>query len=172
MKSSILFKTIFIVSLLSLSNIKANNRLYAQKVESKENFQVYKVYADAAYELKYAKERALKEKKNIIIFVGGNWCVWCKRLDAFLKNDPDLTKALGEYEVMHINYSKENKNEKILATFNNPQQFGFPVIVLLDDKGNYMATQNTGDLEEGKGYSKEKITGFLHKWSYKNINHK
>lgn len=171
MKSSILFKTIFIVTLLSLSGIQANNRLYAQKAESKESFQVYKVYADAAYELKYAKERALKAQKNIIIFVGGNWCVWCRRLDAFLKNDPELSKALGAYEVMHINYSKENKNEKILATFNNPQQFGFPVIVLLDHKGNYMATQNTGDLEEGKGYSKEKIRDFLHKWSYKNINH-
>lgn len=172
MKSSTLFKTIFIVSLLSLSNIKVNKRLYAQKVESKEQFQLYKVYADAAYELKYAKERALKERKHILIFVGGNWCVWCKRLDAFLKNDPELSKALGDYEVMHINYSKENKNEKILATFNNPQQFGFPVIVLLDDKGNYIATQNTGDLEEGKGYSKEKVGDFLNKWSYKNINHK
>lgn len=172
MKSSTLFKTIFIVSLLSLSDIKVNKRLYAQKVESKEQFQLYKVYADAAYELKYAKERALKERKHILIFVGGNWCVWCKRLDAFLKNDPELSKALGDYEVMHINYSKENKNEKILATFNNPQQFGFPVIVLLDDKGNYIATQNTGDLEEGKGYSKEKVGDFLNKWSYKNINHK
>lgn len=171
MKSRLLFKIIYSVALLSLSNIKANNRLYAQKVESKENFQLYKVYADAAYELKYAKERALKERKHILIFVGGNWCVWCRRLDAFLNNDPELRKMLGEYEVMHINYSRENKNEKILATLNSPQQYGFPVIVLLDDKGNYMATQNTGDLEAGKGYSKEKVSNFLSKWSYKNINH-
>lgn len=172
MKSSALFKTIFFVSLFSLCNIGAGKHLYAQEVENPKNFQVYKVYADAAYELKYAKERALKERKHILIFVGGNWCVWCRRLDRFLKNDPDLSKALEEYEVMHINYSKENKNEKILATFNNPQQFGFPVIVLLDDKGNYMTTQNTGDLEAGNGYSKGKVSDLLHQWSYKNIHHK
>lgn len=172
MKRSRFFSVLLTGTLFSAAMVSGSQDLYAQKTESPNSFQVYKVYADAGYELKYAKERALKAHKNIIIFVGGNWCVWCKRLDAFLNNDPQITAALGEYEVMHINYSKENKNEKILAELNNPQQFGFPVIVLLDDKGNYMATQNTGDLESGKSYSKEKVMDFLDKWSFKNIHNK
>lgn len=160
----------YVVLLLGFLNI--NSLAWSQEKNDAEGFQLYKVYADAAADLNYAKAQALKEKKHVLVFVGGNWCVWCKRLDAFLHADPSIEKLLDNYKVVHINYSKQNKNEKVLATLNNPQENGFPVIVLLDEKGNYMFTQSTDILEQGSGYDKEKVSAFLNKWTYKNINNK
>lgn len=131
---------------------------------------VYHPEANAAQDIATAKQRALKEKKHIMIFVGGNWCTWCMRLDRFLKDNDSLKTLLNEYEVVHVNYSKENKNEKVLHSLQEPQRFGFPVIVILDHKGRQIMTQNTGYLEEGKGYSAERIAQFLSVWTYKKIN--
>lgn len=131
---------------------------------------VYHPEADAAKDIAAAKQKAAKHKKHIMVFVGGNWCTWCMRLDRFLKDNDSLSTLLNEYEVVHVNYSKENKNEKVLHPLQEPQRFGFPVIVILNEKGQQIMTQNTGFLEEGKGYSAEKVADFLKIWTYKKIN--
>jgi hypothetical protein len=80
--------------------------------------------------------------------------------------DADLKKELEEnYVIVHVNYSPENKNEKVLADLGYPQRFGFPVFVVLDGNGNRIHTQNSGYLEEGQGHSKTKVAEFLKQWS-------
>jgi hypothetical protein len=69
------------------------------------------------------------------------------------------------YEVLHVNYSPENKNEETLAKLGNPQRFGFPVFVILNGNGQRLHTQNSAYLEEGKGHSSKKVFGFLQDWS-------
>ncbi|MBK9047940.1 MAG: hypothetical protein IPL74_15030 [Bacteroidetes bacterium] len=67
--------------------------------------------------------------------------------------------------VLHLNYSKENKNNEALNRLGKPQRFGFPVFVILDGSGNRLPTQNTGYLEEGEGYSEKKVIDFLQQWT-------
>jgi len=67
--------------------------------------------------------------------------------------------------VYHLNYSKENKNLPVLAAYGYPQRFGFPVFLILDKNGKLIHIQNSGYLEEGKGYSKEKVADFLINWA-------
>jgi hypothetical protein len=67
--------------------------------------------------------------------------------------------------VVPVNYSKENKNEKVLEKLGFPQRFGFPVFVILDAKGNRIHTQNSAYLEADGGYNKEKVLGFFKQWS-------
>ncbi|MNX90414.1 thiol:disulfide interchange protein precursor [compost metagenome] len=131
---------------------------------------VYHPEADASKAIADARKSAAKNKKHIMIFVGGNWCTWCMRLDRFLNEHDSLKTFLNEYEVVHVNYSKENKNEKVLHSLQEPQRFGFPVIVILNEKGQQIMTQNTSFLEQGNGYSAEKIADFLKIWTYKKIN--
>jgi len=45
------------------------------------------------------------------------------------------------------------------------KQFGFPVFLVLDNKGNLLHTQNSAYLEEGKSYSRSKVDGFFTDWS-------
>ena len=52
----------------------------------------------------------------------------------------------------------------------NPARFGFPVFVILDNEGNYLHTQNSSYLEEGKGYDVKKVVDFLSKWTKKSLN--
>lgn len=157
---------IFLFALQATRSAEAS----AQATEQRPGDQPYKVEADAAAELEHIRSQAMKEQKHILVFVGGNWCVWCRRLDAFLHNDEDLEALLEDYKVIHINYSRQNKNEKVLSALNDPQQHGFPVMVILDEKGRYIRTQSTEVLESGNGYDKEKVSTFLKEWTYQYMN--
>ena len=78
----------------------------------------------------------------------------------------------ANYVVYHLNYSKENKNEKLLAKYGFPQRFGFPVFLILNEKGELIHTQNSGYLEEGKSYNTKTVIGFLNDWSPKALDPK
>ncbi|WP_183562112.1 thioredoxin family protein [Mucilaginibacter sp. SP1R1] len=127
---------------------------------------IYNPDADARTDIAAAVKKAATEHKNVLLQIGGNWCIWCLRFNDLVTNDAELNKYLHDnYVVLHVNYSKENKNEAVLASLGYPQRFGFPVFVVLDDKGNRLHTQNSGYLEQGKGHSKEKVMDFLKGWS-------
>ncbi len=149
-------KTIMIL-LLSISTIA---------LKAQDTVKLYNPVADAKTEIKDAVKLAAKSHKNVLLQVGGNWCIWCIRFNDLVTKDADLNKYLNDnYIVVHVNYSKENKNEAVLASLGYPQRFGFPVFIVLDEKGNRLHTQNSGYLEEGKGHSKTKVMEFFKDWS-------
>lgn len=71
----------------------------------------------------------------------------------------------SSYIIVHINYSNENKNPEVLKSLGYPQRFGFPVLIILDGKGNRMHTQDTGLLELGDSYDRKKVITFLNNWT-------
>lgn len=122
--------------------------------------------ADPVKDLKAALVKAKKENKRVVLDVGGEWCVWCHRLDAFLMEQPTVRALLEPtYLWVKINYSPENKNEKFLAGY--PKIQGYPHLFVLDEKGKLLHSQDTGLLEEGSGYSLEKVNTFLKTWAPK-----
>lgn len=114
-------------------------------------------------------KKAKAENKNIILQAGGNWCIWCLRFNNFVQTTPELKEIVdANYLYYHLNYSPENKNEKVFAKYDNPgAKFGYPVFVVLDQNGKMIHTQDSALLEEGKGYSKEKVKDFFEKWTPK-----
>lgn len=129
---------------------------------------LYHPEENAAKQVDLAIKKAASEKKHVILQVGGNWCSWCIKLDAFVKNSPKLDSLVKtDYVIYHLNYSNENKNLDLLAKYGYPQRFGFPVLLILDEKGKLIHTQNSAYLEEGSGYNTEKVAGFLRDWSPK-----
>lgn len=138
---------------------------------SQDKEKLYDPEVDAEKEIATAIKKATAEKKHIILQVGGNWCSWCIQFHNFCKKDEEVSKLLTDnYLIIHLNYSKENKNEALLKKYRYPQRFGFPVFVVLDEKGKYLHTQNSVYLEEGKGYSKKEIMGFLKAWTYQALD--
>jgi thioredoxin-related protein len=127
---------------------------------------IYNPTADAKADIAAAEQKAAKEQKHVLLQIGGNWCIWCKRFYKFIEDDAELKAALDDnYVVYHLNYSKENKNLPILKELGYPQRFGFPVLVILDAKGNRLHTQNSGLLESADSYDKKKVQEFLKQWS-------
>ena len=136
-------------------------------------FDVYKPAENATAAIQKAVAQAAKEKKHVLIQAGGNWCSWCARFYKLSKEDAQIDSLIkSSFVVYHLNYSKENKNLPVLAKYSFPQRFGFPVFLILDGKGKLLHTQNCAYLEEGGGYSKEKVMEFLSNWTTKALNPK
>ncbi len=119
--------------------------------------------ANPFIDLKAAVNSATESNKNIILDVGGEWCIWCHRIDAFMHGTEEINSVLEEnFILLKINFSKENKNEKFLSQY--PAIEGYPHFFVLESDGKLLHSQNTGDLEKDKDYDKDKFLEFLNKW--------
>jgi thioredoxin-related protein len=118
---------------------------------------------DAAKDIQNAMVEAQKTSKRILLDVGGEWCIWCRRLDTLFSTNKDLAEVLHkEFVVVKVNYSKENKNEAVLSRY--PKIPGYPHLFVLDESGKLLHSQDTGELESGKGHDRDKVMAFLKKW--------
>jgi thioredoxin-related protein len=123
---------------------------------------------DAANDIQNALVLAKQTNKRVLVDVGGNWCPWCHLLDTLFLTNKDLDEYLFQhYVVVKVNFSKENKNEKVLAKY--PKVAGYPHLFVLDETGKVLKSQNTSTLEnkkgQPKGHDKEKVFAFLKKWA-------
>jgi thiol:disulfide interchange protein len=158
-KFSILLFSIIALSTASFAQDKTENK----KAEVK----IYNPAADARADIDAAVARAKKAKKHVFVQVGGNWCPWCIAFHQLVDSTPELKAYLNaQYETVLVNYSKENKNEAVLASLNYPGRFGYPVFLILDGQGKVLHIENSAYLEEGKGHSVKKVTDFLKNWTY------
>lgn len=122
---------------------------------------------DAAKDIQNAIKEATKTHKRIILDVGGEWCIWCHRLDTLFIKNPDLYKYMDEHFVyVKVNMSKENRNKEVLSKF--PPIPGYPHWFVLDSDGKLLKSESSGEFEEGKGHSPKKVMAFLREWTIKN----
>jgi thioredoxin-related protein len=132
---------------------------------------IYNPTANAKEDINFAVSKAAAEGKHIILQIGGNWCPWCIKLHKFIHENYAIDSIIKtDYVYVLVNYSKDNKNPEIMQQLDFPQRFGFPVLVVLDEQGRRIHTQDTGLLEEGDGYSAKKITQFLLSWNKAALN--
>ncbi len=149
-------KPIFLFFILLISTLS----MFAQTEDSLPKFDPSRNPYD---DLKVAVENAKQTNKRIILDVGGEWCIWCHRIDAFMHNTEEIRLLIEEdFIFVKVNYSKENKNEKFLLQY--PQVEGYPHFFVLDESGKLLHSQNTGELEKEKDYDKDKFIAFLNKW--------
>ncbi|HTY35625.1 MAG TPA: thioredoxin family protein [Bacteroidota bacterium] len=119
---------------------------------------------DSEKDLQAAVVLASKTHQRILLDVGGEWCIWCHKLDKFFQDNKDVAEFLHEnFIVVKINYSKENKNEKFLGKY--PAVKGYPHLFVLDKSGKLLHSQDTGALESGDHHDHDKVFDFLKKWA-------
>ncbi len=121
---------------------------------------------DPTADLHTAMAEAARSGRRIVLDVGGEWCSWCHRMDAFIADDTQV-RALrdGNYVWMKVNYSEDNENAAFLGQY--PQVKGYPHLFVLDADGTLLHSQFTGALEAGKSYDREKFVAFLGAWAPK-----
>lgn len=133
---------------------------------AQDDSKIYNPKANAASDIAAAVNMADSLEKNVLLQIGGNWCPWCIKFNKFCKTDSVIdTLMQNNFIVVHVNYSIENKNLEILKSYGYPQRFGFPVFVILDSKGSRLHTQDSGLLELGKSYDRNKVITFLTNWA-------
>jgi thioredoxin-related protein len=119
---------------------------------------------DAARDISEAIVEAKGSGRRILLDVGGGWCIWCLRLDAFFGEQKDLADYMHEhFVVVKVFYSREYKNEAVLSGY--PKIPGYPHLFVLENDGTVLFSQDTGKLESGKGYDRAKVESFLRQWA-------
>jgi thioredoxin-related protein len=118
---------------------------------------------DSAKDISDAVKLASKQKKNILLDVGGNWCSWCHKLDDLFKSDKEIGKLLKNFVVVKVNFSQDNENKAVLANY--PKITGYPHLFVLDKTGKLIHSQDTGLLETGDHHDPAKVIEFLTKFS-------
>ncbi len=119
---------------------------------------------NAEQDIKDAVAEAKRTNKRVLLEIGGVWCIWCRFMDEFFVKNPDLLAFREKnYVMLKVNFSDENKNEAALASY--PKVAGYPHLFVLDANGKLLHSQDTGELEEGKGYNLEKFSAFLKQWA-------
>lgn len=158
-----MYKTLILVVSLVLVKLQIN----AQDTLVKP----YQPEADAKMQIAKAVEEAKFTNKHVLVMVGGNWCKWCLLLTKYMNQHESIDSIINaDYIYIHVNYSKENKNPEIMRQLEYPQRFGFPVLVILDENGRRLHTQNTVYLEKDESYSEETIKDFLLDWNYQSLH--
>jgi len=139
-----------------------------------EGTKLYHPDTDAEKDIAAAIKQAKAENKYVLLQGGGNWCGWCIEFARFCKADAKIDSVINAGFVWyHLNYSKENYNKKVFAKYGYGQRFGFPVFIILNEKGERIHTQNSVYLEDGKkSYDRAKVQEFLEMWAPRALNPK
>jgi hypothetical protein len=125
----------------------------------------YDPAADPFAELDAARAAANAEDKLVLVVAGGDWCIWCHYLEAFLTNHPALEQRLEEtFVVMHAYRGDDNDNASFFATL--PEAAGYPHFWIVDPAdGALLESQDTLPLEDGdKSYDERAFGAFVDKW--------
>ena len=150
-------KSVYIIVFLFLFSTIS---LFAQEPQV-----LYHPDTNAQEAVRIAIDQAKKEHKNVLIMIGGNWCRWCKMFDKFVMDNADVDSTLkSNFVFQHVNFSKENRKLDLMTQWDFPQRFGFPVFVVLNDKGQRIHTQNSAYLEKGEGYDAKVVMDFFGQW--------
>jgi hypothetical protein len=122
---------------------------------------------DAFEDLQNARARALRERKNILVELGADWCDWSHRLEEFICAHPQL-HLLRSHMYVHVRVhvgDDETLSEvcKILPPFEEVPHF-----FVYRAQGQLLHSQSTSTLEAGDSYDYEKVWEFLSMWGDKN----
>jgi len=149
-------------------------------VNAQNNFKkVYNEDLNPIEQIDQALAKVQSEDKFVICQVGGNWCIWCLRFADFITNDTTISKVIADnYEYIHVNYNprrskdaaKLEQGKALMTRLNQCGRFGYPVLVVLNKEGRVIHIQDSGYLEEGQGYDREKVLRFFKNWTPKAVN--
>jgi thioredoxin-related protein len=162
-------RVLFIFPILILFNISHAEQSADTANVVSEQQQKFDPARDAKRDIQIAVLQARTSHKRILLDVGGEWCIWCHRLDSLFLQNKDLAEYLNKhYVVVKINVSQENDNHELLSKF--PKVAGYPHLFVLDREGKLLYSQDTGKLEYPKsvpikGHDKRKVFTFLKKWA-------
>ena len=126
--------------------------------------QIYSETADAHAEIKEALKKARVEHKRVIVVFGANWCYDCHVLDAAFHR-PELAQIIAaNYEVVHVDIAKGDKNQDLMNKYDVPMKRGIPGLAVLDPDGKLVYSQKNGEFENARAMSAEDFRAFLEKW--------
>jgi len=130
---------------------------------------IYDTEADGEQDIARALHAAKAGHKHVLLQLGANWCIWCRRLHQTFEENAEIAALLKQrFVVVAVDVNRRDGKKRNIAVnerYGNPVQHGLPVLLVLDADGRLLVTQETGALEEGKdAHDPAKILAFLRRW--------
>jgi len=126
--------------------------------------EIYPPTADAHEEINHALAKAAAAHKHVIVVFGANWCFDCHVLDRAFHR-PDVEPLLKRnYEVVHVDVGRGEKNQDLMQQYQVPMKRGIPGLAVLDSKGRLLYSQKNGEFENARSMAPEDVLQFLNKW--------
>lgn len=132
---------------------------------------VFDPVADGEAQLKAGLAEAKAGGRRVVLMLGANWCPWCHRLDALLRQDPELQpRWTRDYVLVRIDVNWKGparRNAEILARYRRAPQRGIPVLTLLAADGEVLARPDISrwETKEPEGYDVTKLRAFFAEWA-------
>jgi len=126
--------------------------------------QIYSETADAHAEIKEALARARAEHKRVIVVFGANWCFDCHVLDQAFHRPDCAAIIAANYEVVHVDIGKGEKNQDLMTKYEVPMKRGIPGLAVLEANGKLVYSQKSGEFENARALSPNDFLAFLNKW--------
>ncbi len=147
---------------LAIAVAAASAVCFGQAVKKEK--EIYNERADARAEIREALGKATAEHKRVILVFGANWCYDCHVLDAAFHRS-DLAPILAaNYEVVHVDIGKGEKNQDLMTKYEVPLKRGIPGLAVLDPDGKLVYSQKNGEFENARALAPEDFLAFLNRW--------
>jgi len=128
---------------------------------------IYNEKADARHDIASAIANTDKDKRNIVLIFGANWCPDCRALHAQMQQ-PDLASIIEKnFAVVEIDVGREDKNLDLAEQYHVPINHGIPALAVLDPHGNLQYAMDQGQFADARNMSHESIKAFFEQWKPK-----
>lgn len=119
---------------------------------------------DPDADLLLARRAAAAAGHNVLVIVGGDWCVWCFLLDRHFSQHEAAAKAwYGAFEVLRVYYGDDNTNQAFLSRY--PDFHLFPHFYVIAPDGRLVGSSVADVLIRDAKYDDELLRQFIARWS-------
>ena len=123
--------------------------------------------AAAMAEVDAAFARAKARNTRVLVDFGGNWCGWCRILDAVFALPEVKPFVDRHFEVVHVfassNGRSTNRNPAILMRFGLQDIEAYPWIVVADADGNVL--HSSYEITDDDHQTPQAMVDWLAKWA-------
>jgi len=127
--------------------------------------QIYSETADPKAAIAAGIQQAKREHKRVIIDFGGDWCGDCQVLDIYFHQGPNLAILQKSFVLVHVFIREEmDNNIQLAAKYGVPIAKGVPALSILDENGNVLYSQKTGQFNDMRHMDPGSVKEFLERW--------
>lgn len=126
--------------------------------------EIYRANADANQEIQEALNRAVSEKKRVLLVFGANWCYDCHVLDRALHEGAAGTILNESFLLVHVDIGEGEKNPELTKTYRIPLNKGVPAVAVLSSDGKLLYSSGDGEFESARTMLKKDLVAFLNHW--------
>jgi thiol:disulfide interchange protein len=126
--------------------------------------QIYPAPEQAKADLAAALKDAAATHKRILLDFGGDWCGDCQALDIYFHDATNRPILEANFVLVHVNIGHMDANVEIAEKYGVPLHKGVPALAVLDEKGNLLYSQKSGEFEAMRRMESSEVTKFLLQW--------